>query len=53
MSDKKVIETSEVTTEVEEGGNTVLPSNYKKKTTVTTEQKIEKDDAPIVIIHQD
>lgn len=51
MSDtKKIIETTEVTTETEEGTvKTVYPA-HKKETTVTTERVIEKEEKPIIVI---
>ncbi|MES2124903.1 MAG: hypothetical protein V4503_09500 [Gemmatimonadota bacterium] len=51
--DKKVIETSEVTTEVEQDNGLNSASKTTKQTTVKTERKVEKDDEPIVIIHHE
>jgi hypothetical protein len=53
MSDeKRTTETTEVTTET--SGHSGSPvrddSTYRKETIVSTERKVEKDDAPIIIV---
>ncbi|MEP6591511.1 MAG: hypothetical protein ABJC19_10035 [Gemmatimonadota bacterium] len=55
MSDaKKIIETTEVTTETERDSLGGLNTEYKKATVVKTERTVEKEEErPIIIIKND
>lgn len=53
MSDeKKVIETTKVTTETEQDRSGTLGSEYRKETTVKTERTVEEEpeEKPVIII---